>query len=153
MKLAQHSFLVLLNATIDHPVLLEMCIMSTHLCKLFLLIVVSVFLIVEGGFFFEQIDAEISLKGVSERRTESSPISCLLQCMREEDCHMAALTDSECLFLKSKNISKGEENEDEVLEVKLLKQIEPRKNTSGLHLIHIDICIDVWVQFLNCVKL
>ena len=111
--------------------------MSNYCCKLLLFVVVSVFSFVEGGIFFELKNAEILVKDISKRWTESSPISCLLRCMRDEDCHIAALTDSGCLFLKSENISKGA---GEKLKVRLLKKIESPNNSSGIlsFLLHIE---------------
>ena len=117
---------------------------STACCKLWLLVVGSMFLFVDGGIFFEQKIAEILVKDISKRWTESSPISCLLECIRNGDCHMAALTNSECLFLKSGNISKGE---GEKLKVRLLKKIESPNNSSGI--LFFLLYIEMSIRFLS----
>ena len=79
---------------------------------------------VQLGTVFEEEFSEVSQQDVIKRWTGLSSTSCLLRCRRDRNCELAAVTPSECLFLR--NISKLDDDNqtNKKLEVTLLKEID-----------------------------
>ena len=86
------------------------------------LVTYGVFQFIEAGVLYVEEITEVSQQLVLKRWTGLSPTTCLLRCRRYEPCQMAALSQSECLFLKNTSDPENEDSTSDKVPVTLLKE-------------------------------